>query len=308
MIDRPDVLVPDAYVRAVADQALMDLLGRASRELDQSLAVMSLAVVRDRVPEGDYGAYAASAKGKARPGHARPGHARVRFHETIDKRRFLFELEARFSPDAINPGFAGFSVEGQVRDPGGGRLVAEFRHWVMNRGPSHWSEPFETAGEQQQRLDVPAHWEVRPDAGDVGDLGSLLAHLRRRYGLEGGYVATADGNVIAQDGQLDVGEVPGLVPLLSHDRATIQSFMAMVTIPLMPYSVRAGQWMAWFAVPSPSLFVVLLRKRPMEAEQPDDWGMLSEATELAERRVAERMLFELRDLVAALGYQLTRSP
>lgn len=298
-MDRPDIIPPDEYVLAVRDQVLVELLARASREVKHPLGA-TLMLWRDRKPLREFGERVSNGKGAIRA-----GEARVRFHETFVAGRLLFDLEARFVPDPRHRNFAGFGVSGDVRATADG-LVAGFRNWQMDWGPAQWGGDFESDAERAARLDVPAEWDVTEAAVDVTDTSSLLDYLVRRYGLQGGLVTTLDGAVQARSGDVTACSGTGLVPLLNADPAVVRELAAYITLPLRPYSLTDGRWVAYFARPTRELFVVLLRERPSHAEQPDDWGALSEATTLAEGRIAEQMLLELRERLHALGNDLMR--
>ena len=299
-MDRPDVIPPDEYVLAVRDQVLPDLLGRAGRELMHPLtATLALTMAREVLRE--FGAPAVMPSTKVR-GAAQHGQARVSFQDSSIKGRLLFDLEARFAADARTPGFAGFAVSGDVCDHGGGKLVAGFRTWAMQGWAAHWGYQFETDAERARRLDVPARWDVLPAGEEAGDLQALLDDLIRRYGLDGGYIATHDGVVLFKSGDLNGGG--GLAPILRADPPAVKECTGRLTIPLLPYSISQGGLVAYTLLPTRDLFVVLVRRRPAEAEQSDEWGFLSEATSLAEGRIAEQMLLDLRDGLRALGHDL----
>ena len=305
-MDRPEIVPPDEYVVAVRDQVLRDLLGRAGRELRHPLTA-ALALTKDREVLRDFGTPASTPPTKSRAA-AQHGHARVFFNDSSVRGRLLFDLEARFAVDARTPGFAGFSVSGDVRDTGDGTLVAGFRHWAMHRGPAHWSGAFETDAERAHRLDVPAWWDVLPAGPVAEDLPALLGDLIRRYGLEGGYIAKPDGVMLLRAGELNAGENTGLAPILRADPAAVKECVERITIPNFPYSITQGRMVAYTLLPTATLFVMLLRERPLGAEQPDSWGFVSEATSLAEGRIAEQMLRDLRDGVRALGHDVGAAP
>ncbi|MBV6523112.1 MAG: hypothetical protein MNPFHGCM_03279 [Gemmatimonadaceae bacterium] len=237
-------------------------------------------------------------------GETQVGEARVRFHETYVPSRLLFEMQALFASDLRNPTFAGAGATGDVREHGDGTLVAAIKHWEFLWGQANWDEPFEFDEERSARLNVSPHWHVQDVASKVVDLVSLLEHLVRRYDLVGGLVATLEGTVLARSGNLSACNSVGLAPLLRGDMGEMRDLSACITRPLTPYSMSDGRWVAHFARPTAGLFVVLLRQRPSDAEQPDDWGSLSEATRLAEGRIAERMLHELRGHLQGLGLEL----
>lgn len=297
-MDRPDILPPDEYAGAVRTQVLVDLLARAARELRHPLTA-TLFVTRDREIVRTVGKE--SSKGKGAP---QIGQARVRFQETFITARLWFELEARFAPDERAPGFAGFATSGDVRDVGGAALEAAFLGWEMHRGPRHWNNDFESDGERATRLSVPAKWDLREEAAPPTGVQSLLDHMVRRYGLQGGLVATVDGVVQARSGDLCACTNAGLSSVLRAEAAALEEWASRITLPLIPYSVTDGRWVAYVSHPTPTLFVVLLRQRPLDAEQPDAWGTLSEATQMAEGQIAEQMLLELRGHLQWQGHHL----
>jgi hypothetical protein len=297
-VARPDIIPPDEYVLAVRDQVLAQLLARASREVKHPLSA-TLMLWRDRKPVREFGERVSKGKGAVRP-----GEARVRFHETFIAGRLLFELEARFVPDARHRNFAGFEVIGDARATADGVLVAGFSNWTMHWGAEHWPGVFESEAERAARLDTPARWDVRETSLDVTDLQSLVAYLVRRYGLQGGLAATLDGVVQAGAGDVSACSSAGIAPLLNASPAVVREFAENITLPLSPYSISDGRWVAYFARPTRELLVVLLRERPADAELPDEWGWMCEATALAEGRIAEQMLLELRERLRALGCEL----
>ncbi|MBI4885831.1 MAG: hypothetical protein HY824_01950 [Acidobacteria bacterium] len=298
-MERPDIIPPDAYVLALRDQALADLLARAAREVRHQLTV-SLFLMRDRMKVGAFGEMSSNRKGAP---HS--GEARVKFQETFIPGRLWFDLELRFATDERTPSFAGCAASGDVRDTGDGTLIAGFRHWEVHRGPAHWNGAFETDAERTTRLDVSPHWDICDIGNRITDVPSLLDHIVRRYDLQGGLVATADGAVQARSGDVTTCTSVGLAPLLRTDAASLADFAAQMTRPLDPYSIWSGRWALYVSRPTPALFFLLLRHRPAEAEQLSDWGYLSEATTLAEKRVAEQMLRELRGHLESLGHHLT---
>ena len=299
-MDRPDILPPDEYAFAVRTQVLVNLLNRAARELRHPLTA-TLFVTRDREIVRTVGVEAS--KGKGAP---QIGQARVRFQETFITARLWFDLEARFAPDTRTPGFAGFATSGDVRDVGGAALEAAFRNWEIHRGPRHWSSDFESDDERATRLNVPVNWDLRELTAPVTGVQPLLDYLVRRYGLQGGLVATADGVMHASSGDLGACTNVGLAPILRADAVALEEWASRITLPLLPYSVTDGRWVVFVSRPTSTLFVVLVRLRPPAAEQPDAWGFLSEATQQAEGRIAEQMLHELREHLQQQGHILTR--
>ncbi len=297
-MDRPDIVPADEFVLTVAEQALPDLLTRVAKELGHPMSAQ-LMLVRDRRTVRAFGHCVTGGKGEVQA-----GEARVRFHETYVPTRVLFELQALFPTDERTPAFAGASASGDVRVNADGTLVAGFRNWELHKGRASWDEPFESDDERSARLDVSPHWDVQDVATHVVDLPSLLEHLVRRFQLVGGLIATLNGDVLARSGDLGACTSVGLVPLLRADAKVMRELAAYITRPNTPYSMSEGRWDAHFSRPTAELFVVLLRRRPSDAEQRDDWGSLSEPTRLAEGRIAEQMLLELRGHLQSLGLEL----